>query len=365
MAVILAKGSAERELGVLDRGTLRVVLLTRVVSAGAAGITRATTRQDLASLVSNRLSPAEWRAEHDMLLLDLFKEGLLCQAKARLCASEQGIDRTTRFLGGRDVTGLDWTEVRDVMLVARALGLEAAAAPKRKRLTSAVGLRSAIIERAFGIAAKGKAGPAAIRKALARKALKGGARTTAETAEAAREAAAGLLRRPRKIANDNELLALLAAEQVGSPQTAAPALRTSLLRRLIAKATGTPSQAEPAKASIAPRPVMLNGGSIAPVARHFDLEGFAAEVNRFARSIGEGWLGSRRAFIARVYDRMQEEGRHPPPMEEFKARLADAHREGRVVLVYADLRDRASLADVQRSAVRYKNMEWHFVRVED
>mgnify|MGYP000931711560 CR=1 FL=1 len=40
-------------------------------------------------------------------------------------------------------------------------------------------------------------------------------------------------------------------------------------------------------------------------------------------------------------------------------------REGSVVLVYADLRDRASLPDVQRSAVRYKNMEWHFVRVED
>ena len=365
MALALARDGVGRELGVLDRGTLRNVVLTRIVSAGAHGVTRATVRQDLAPLVANRLSPAEWRGEHDLLLVDLFGEGLVLQVKARLCASEKGVALAAGFLGGKDVSGLDWTEVRDVVLVARALGLEALKPPKKKRLSSAIGLRSAIVERAFGIVAKGKAGPAAIRKALARKALSGSAGAKARSADAAREAAAGLLRRPRKIANDNELLALLAAEQVGSPQTAAPALRTSLLRRLIAKAADAPKSApRPASA-----PAVLASGKFAPVVavadRGGDLAAFAAEVNRVARQIGDGWLGSRRAFIARVHEKMQESCRLAGSIEEFKTRLVEAHREGRVTLVYADLRDRASLADVQRSAVRYKNMEWHFVRVED
>lgn len=368
MALALA-GNAGRELDVLDRGTLRSIVLARIVSAGAAGVTRAIVRQDIAPLVSNRLSPAEWRGEHDLLLVDLFGEGLVRQVKARLCASEKGIAMAARFLGGRDVSGMDWTEVRDVVLVARALGLETAKPPKKKRLASALGLRSAIVERAFGIVAKGKAGPAAIRKALARKAAGGKVRSAPATAEAAREAAAGLLRRPRKIANDNELLALLAAEQVGSPQTAVPALRTSLLRRLIAKATDAKARTEPAKAaaptqkpaSAASKPIAAPS---APSAA-YDRAAFAAEVNRVARLIGEGWLGSRRAFIARVFDKVGEASRSPLAIEDFKQRLLEAHREGTVVLVYADLRDRASLPDVQRSAVRYKNMEWHFVRVED
>jgi hypothetical protein len=164
------------------------------------------------------------------------------------------------------------------------------------------------------------------------------------------------------------LLALLAAEQVGSPQTAAPALRTTLLRRLIAKAAGSQANADRVKPHVEPRPLALLGSHVVPAApqvQSHDLEGFAAAVNRVARSIGEGWLGSRRAFIARVYDRMQQAEALPLPMDDFKTRLLEAHREGRVALVYADLRDRANLADVQRSAVRYKNMEWHFVRVED
>ena len=45
--------------------------------------------------------------------------------------------------------------------------------------------------------------------------------------------------------------------------------------------------------------------------------------------------------------------------------LAEAHRAGQLVLANADLKDRRSIADVQASAIAYKNAIFHYVRVDD
>jgi predicted nucleotidyltransferase len=50
---------------------------------------------------------------------------------------------------------------------------------------------------------------------------------------------------------------------------------------------------------------------------------------------------------------------------EFKCMLAEAHRMGLIALSTADLKDRNRLADVEASAVTYKNTVWHYVRVEE
>ena len=45
--------------------------------------------------------------------------------------------------------------------------------------------------------------------------------------------------------------------------------------------------------------------------------------------------------------------------------LAEAHRAGLIVLANADLKDQRSIADIQASAIAYKNTIFHYVRVDD
>jgi hypothetical protein len=45
--------------------------------------------------------------------------------------------------------------------------------------------------------------------------------------------------------------------------------------------------------------------------------------------------------------------------------LAEAHRTGHLILASADLKGKHQMKEFQASAIAYKNMVWHFVRVDD
>ena len=49
---------------------------------------------------------------------------------------------------------------------------------------------------------------------------------------------------------------------------------------------------------------------------------------------------------------------------EFKCMLVEAHRAGSLALANADLKDNSNIAQVQDSAVVYKNAVFHFIRVD-
>jgi hypothetical protein len=395
MAVVSAgNGVAERgretRLGALDVGTLKNVALVRIASAGEQGATRADVRRDLAPLIEHRLSPAEWRRELDALLLALLEEGCVRQARMRIAATRKGADAVRRFLGTRLPQGADWGEVRDVLLVARALGLEAGPRSGVPKLGSALGLRKAILEKAFGVSAKGADSIVAVRDALARKVApkaQGKALSKGRTAET-RRAIAQLLRRPRDFETDEALVAELAAEQVGAIQTSAPSLRIAILRRLLGKssgkgrASGKAAGAAPTHSAekLVPMPAPVNGHALAAPTpartepapgngaahRTPDLAAFARAVAALAAGCAEGWPGNRRAFISRVWYSLQD--RHPEwglSIAAYKDRLTEAHKAGHLTLAYADLRDAANIGDVRESAIQYRNTEWHFIRVED
>ncbi|MEL6290010.1 MAG: hypothetical protein AAFQ35_14715, partial [Pseudomonadota bacterium] len=72
------------------------------------------------------------------------------------------------------------------------------------------------------------------------------------------------------------------------------------------------------------------------------------------------------AFISHVWRTICDA--HPEwalDADSFKLRLAAAHRDGDLVLVNADLRDKKNMRDVEESAVRHQNMQWHCVQVVD
>ena len=364
----------------MNLGTLRDVLLVRIACAGPAGMTRAGLRGDLAPLVAHRLEPSDWRRSLDELLFILLTEGLVVTHRMRLTITEAGMAAATGFLGAPIPARADWSDVRDVMLVGRALGVEIGHSARRKKLESANGLRGAILERSFGLPPKATATVPALRDTLARKvepkAAKAGPAAREATAKMsvqtrttrARRAVERLLKRPREFASDSALLAELAAEQVGAQQTSVPSLRRAILRKLIGRSTVTgvaearkdasPPAKPPARQSA---PVDATSRPPAP-----DAYAFHAAVVGAARSCAEGWPGNRRAYVAKVWQAFVTA--HPSwhlPVEDFKAWLVEAHKAGSLTLAYADLRSKDTIDLVQASAVRDRNNEWHFIRVDD
>ncbi len=80
----------------------------------------------------------------------------------------------------------------------------------------------------------------------------------------------------------------------------------------------------------------------------------------------EGWAGNRKAFISKVWERIQAGHAGWQLTEiEFKCMLTEAHRTGLLVLANADLKDKRALRELQASAVVYKNTVWHYVRAAD
>ncbi len=364
-------------------------------AAAEHGATQAEIVRDLAPYVGHKLAPAAWREAAATAVARFVAQGLAGVVRSRVELTDAGREAVLSELGGKPLPRT-WAEIRDVRLVARALGLEAQAPARIKRLAKPDGLRAAILQRAFGLKIKGTPSAPRLRQALAVVALErafgntlkgnlGG--RTGLSAKAGRLLAGQLSHRPRDFGTDGRLVAALAAEQAGAFQSDADALRTALLRSFVTRSLAqttpvAPAAAPPAPAATAPRPVSERRRSraarapaaVAPAppqpqrpaaANRPDLNGFADVVRSAASARAEGWPGNKKAFISHVWQVIQQQ--HPDwglTDIEFKAMLAEAHRTGHVVLANADLKDKKSLKDLQDSAVAYKNTVWHFVRVE-
>jgi len=343
-----------------ERDVLDDLLLARIACAG--GATRPQLVRDLGPLFANKLSPAEWRSRTDAALARLADRTQLRENRGRYRASEEGAVAVARFLGEKEARARAWSEQRDLWLVAKTLGVDAAKPNVRKALTRPEGLSALIVQMAFGLSLREALSPSKLRTALAlvaqERAPEAGAKKAgALPADDSRRLAARLLRSPREFATDARLIAALSAEQVGAVRPEIEVLRLGLLRRL----ASPPS--EPRREAPAPKrsPSVSAKGAQRP-----GLAQFSAGVLSAARSRAEGWPGSRKAFISQVWEAIRTS--HPEwglSEIEFKDMLAGAHRAGQLVLASADLKNKHAIKEFEDSAILYKNTVWHFVRVED
>jgi len=355
--------------------------LVRIAAGGPA--TRSALAQDLGSIAAQRLAPAPWRARLDRQIDALIANGLVAETAAGLNLTAAGAKSARRFLGLRGQLPRDWHELREVRLVAKALGLDRLAGKELARLARPDGLRAAIVQTAFKLKIKGIATPARLRSALAALALtrafgnglgaglagKGGL-----PAKAARLLAGQLARSPRDFGTDSRLIAALAAEHLGAKPADIEALRRAVLSAYFANVVELaappvrrplprPTASLPAP-NLTPAPVAVPPPAI-PATLRPDLNGFVSEVRRQAAHQAQGWVGDRKAYISHVWralDRLHSDWGLSEI--EFKCMLVEAHRSGQLALVNADLKDKNSIKDVQESAVVYKNTVFHFVRVD-
>lgn len=367
------------------------VILVRVSATG--GATRAEAVADLAPLFSHKLSPADWRRLAEKEIAQLVASGLAAEDKNRLSATEMGARAAARYLGLKAAEPpswpASWDELRDIALIAKGLGLEKETPARLKQLARIDGLRTMIVQNAFGLSVKKNAAPTKLRAQLAVLALErafgnrikaGFGKGSSLSAKAGRLLAGQLSQNPRAFTTDAKLIAELAAENAGARDSTLEGLRTGVLRALGARAleAGSAELPNPDERPSMPVCVSEPAPAMAPVANDAapakaqpkpqrpDLGQFATAVKAAAAARAEGWPGSRKAFISHVWEAIRTTEPSWQVSEiEFKCMLAEAHRLGAIVLANADLKDKKSIKDLESSAVAYKNTVWHFVRVED
>jgi len=266
---------------------LRGLALARI-AAGDGHTTRSVLAQDLAQIVPHRLPAAHWRGLIEREVEALLGNGLAGDANGRLQVSTTGADAVRRFLGLRGALPRTWSELSQVRLVAKALGLERLAAKQLRALGRPDGLRAAIVQTAYKVKVKGIATPSRLRSALAALALQRAfgnqigatlAGKSALPARAARLLAAQLCRSPRDFGTDARLIAALAAEHLGVKSAEIDGLRRAVVCRFFAGVVeardevSRPPVTREAVPPPEPAPLALIGGRP-------DLPGFVFEVRR-------------------------------------------------------------------------------------
>jgi hypothetical protein len=360
-------------------GPIENLLLARIACEG--GATRSDLVRDTGALLQHKLSPAEIRSAVDAGTAALVRAGHATEHRSRLTATESGRAAVSAFCEIELQQAPAWEVLRDTALVAKALGQGGEPISRKKSLARHEGLRTAIVQKTYGLKGRKNIPDAKLRAQLALVALerafgnsikagfKKGAGLPSKTARAL---AGQLAASPRDFASDAKLIAQLAADAVGAAQTDPESVRLALLRRMMTAMLDEASAARPRPVTPAPArtPERLveaaandakpaNGPPPRP-----GLEEFAGAVQRAAARTAQGWPA--KAFISQVWETVHaEHGVWALSEIEFKSMLIEAHRRGALMLANADLRNKDLRQEIERSATPDRNTVWHYIRTEN
>ncbi|MBS0241099.1 MAG: hypothetical protein JSS20_02900 [Proteobacteria bacterium] len=370
---------------------------TVLVRIACAAASEATAARDVHALLGSGTLAEIWRIEFGRLVAALVAGGLVERIAGELHATSRGIAAATEFLGAKKGLPSSWETARDHHLIAKALGLASAPQSRRKLLAKAEGLRLLIVASHWQLKTRGAPSASRLRSALAVKALErafgnqmrqGLGDKSALPAKASRLLASQLSTSGREFGTDSRLIAALATEAVGARRADLKSLRLAVLKKFLGREEATdratkrklrlarraeraapqpPIPTPPPAAAIAelsPPPPVADAPAI--VVQRPGPEVFASAVLAATDETAEGWAGNRKAFISKVWERVQARHAGWQLTEiEFKCMLTEAHRTGLLVLANADLKDKRALRELQASAVVYKNTVWHYVRAAD
>jgi hypothetical protein len=298
-------------------------------------VARAFTLQDggsesdlvtpLARFCPSQLTPAAWREQ-------------LGNAAAALCPrilddAHRLVqrDELRKRIGDHHVT--KWVQLADCILPALALGVAADDTKSHAKLKSADAWAAAIAGRAL---AYWKAGPPPSASALCDSFAWSQLGLSGKPKRLPAEVRSLFLQKELDAApsRPDRLLRQLAARELAVPRADARSLRDGLVRAWLAE-----------------RVIGMNHTA-----------SFAEDVAATARDAHDGVFGDRKVFISEVWRAL----RLRPPwasvsLEEFKARLLDAHRAGQLVLARADLVAAMNPEHVAASETTANGASFHFI----
>ncbi|MEM7620654.1 MAG: hypothetical protein AAF228_09360 [Pseudomonadota bacterium] len=371
----------------LKEANIAQVAVVRILSSGLLGCTKAKLTLDLFPFVSHRLSKGEWQRKLDNIITDLIcTKDMQISPRGRYRTTSKGEKKALAFLGIPKLPTKNWKDLRNIFLVAKALGLRPQPLNTLKAINTANGLRAAVLKQHYKLPLEGDIPTVLqVRNALAVDVIQKSFSTENKNTKADIKShipkklaiflASQKLRRPRPVATTEQLLGLLAAEAVGCIQSDTNTLRLEILKKFSTLQTAPHESCiifdhkrhRRMTISLSQPELDLHATANALNANvSSDLQSFSEYVMRQAKDYAIGWSGNKRAFISHVWKGIQTQAKDLElSEEEFKDMLSSAHRAGHITLGIADLRDKDNITDIQASVTRYKNTEWHFIRIKD
>ncbi len=386
-----AEPGADMSARMLDQSALERLVLLRIYGAGLSGVARSELVRDVKACSCVKLCLNDWRHVIGQVVDTMVDHGLMVGAgRARVMASSAGAVFVADLVGGGQARTGGWPYLRDVILVGEALALSPSEAQKSaKALLTRDGLCIALLGKIYGLGLKPGDQVDEVRDVLAKHALceAFGGDLGSEIGNAGRlparmgrAIAARLAANPRVHRSDASLLAHLAGDILEVTRHDSNSLRQALTTRLLfppaetAVGTGQGIPGTHNASAHFENSALHDATNLNSVSQQAfpttqpkpDLQGFVQTVCGFAKEKAEGWAGNRRAYISDVWRAVTEAYPHwDLDQSSFKGMLMQAHQAGMLSLVNADLRNHKNIGDVEESAVQYKNMEWHFIRVVD
>ncbi|MHB0960434.1 MAG: hypothetical protein ACYC0X_31490 [Pirellulaceae bacterium] len=236
--------------------------------------------------------------------------------------------------------GITWQTLRNRYLIAKALCITPQSKSEWEQLSSADGLRAAVLAMHHQLPLGAVPTPARVLHALAWLQLK--------------RAHGAILPLDKDFTRNSVLgVTLLEGRSSNKPEEG-----------LAARAVGA-SSSHPDKLREA---VICNwlrrNGSLDDMPL-FDLRAFATKVRQLASSSTTGRFGEHKVFISHVWNRFQQDpAAAGMTREEFNNHLVAANRENLLTLSRADLISGMDPADVQQSEIRLPHSSFHFVRTD-
>lgn len=282
------------------------------------------------------------------------------EENGKVAMTPEGASVACRALGLKREPGrLSWKALQNGLLVAVALGLPLPTAAQRRRLSSAEGLRAAVVAKRQRLAVGPYPTLTQVRNALLWREL------GRETDRPFTIGAVGRYLLNRMMGHETEqpvkqLLRELAGRLVGGGAPDTGVMRQELIRNWLAalEAKGPRLGDKPEAAPATCEPTREDGES--------GLHVFAARVLELASTSPGGRFGGDKVFISRLW-RAYEQGCSGAGIDRqwFDDQLRECHMEGLLSLCRADLVEAMDPADVAESEIRHLTATFHFLKVPE
>lgn len=322
------------------------LILARLLVPPKKGLSLSPLKNQLYKLYKNRLGPGEWTTVFESAMERLLTAGLVANKPLQL--TETGRQQALTFCGLDKVPPrATWANLLRTRVAPKLAGIAATQLAGAKKLPEA--FAAAILQKEHGLAGTAK-NPASVLSLLLWKELK-----LPDAGKPTVNSILSHLLLKRKPPEDaGQLCRLLAARLLDTTDTDlfAAAIDAAISRRLGQPLAGAPG-AQPAASPQAQ-----------PGREELDLVQFAAKVQATAERCPSGRFGDNKVFISHLWRQLQSDPvLGHAGVEAFKARLLEAHRQGRLELNRADLVECMNPNDVAASEIKDLGSTFHFIKI--
>lgn len=323
-------------------------ILVRLLLPGKTGLTLKRIQDDLEPFFRHKYTAPEWNTLMEGCWNELIHQGLIevdrSKKSEKAFLSDEGKQKAHQFIGVHSLPeNVTWSTLVNQFLVAKALNVDVSQSEQRKKVSTAGGLRGAILKQAYDLKTSPTPTETQALDALLWKQL--GVETNRKfSLTSVKEHLLNQLLGIDPPVEFKKVKPLVAAKAINARRNDPQELKRSVIRGFIDNQKNIPATETIQKSD--------------------SNEPFAKEVIQAAQQTQTGWFGTNKVFISHVFSTYRQLYPHSSEtLESFKSDLIAAHQQGKIILSRADLIEAMNPQDVVESETTYLNASFHFIRL--